>query len=255
MKKIGIILTAVVAILLSIYALKHTQGDTCPISDELVVGTNATFAPFCFIKDDKLAGIDIDLAEEIARRLHKKIVWKDLPFDVLILELLLGRIHMIAAGMTPTPERAQRVLFTTPHIGLDPFVIVSLAGRPFRSLAELEGQEVIVNDGFSAEVYMKTISGPILKQIPTVAEAMLALGSGRADAYVSAICAIRPFLDQNDRSNFVITSIEGQGDTYALGISKDCPDLFNNVERIIAEMVCDGSMAKLKGKWNFDDKF
>ena len=93
-------------------AQKITPGKSF---DTIIVGTNTECAPFSFKEDDTIVGFDIDVITEVIKRLNKKIVLKDMPFDALIPEIQIGNIHVIAAGMTPTPERAQRTLFTQPH--------------------------------------------------------------------------------------------------------------------------------------------
>ena len=50
-------------------------------------------------------GFDIDVAKEVAKRLQKKLVLCDMPFDALIPALKLHKIDCIAAGLTPTVER------------------------------------------------------------------------------------------------------------------------------------------------------
>ena len=57
-----------------------------------------------------------------------------MPFEALIPEIQLGNIHVIAAGITPTKERAQRTLFTRPHLAAgNPLIIISLSSLPLNS--------------------------------------------------------------------------------------------------------------------------
>ena len=50
-------------------------------SDELVLATEAGFAPYEFYQDGEIVGVDIDIANEIAKELGKKLVIKDIAFD------------------------------------------------------------------------------------------------------------------------------------------------------------------------------
>src|SRR5437868_1703335 len=104
-----------------------TPKDT---QQELIVGTNADFPPFSFIKDGTIVGFDIDIAHEVAHRLNKKLTLIDLPFIALIPELQMGAIHIIAAGMTATEERAKQVYFTRPYIQGVPLLVISLTSNP-----------------------------------------------------------------------------------------------------------------------------
>lgn len=113
----------------SIIAVWHNAQKVTPGKsfDTIVVGTNAEYAPFSFKENGTIVGFDIDVITEAIKRLNKKIVLKDMPFDALIPEIQIGNIHVIAAGMTPTPERAQRTLFTQPHATNNSLAIESSA--------------------------------------------------------------------------------------------------------------------------------
>jgi arginine/lysine/histidine transporter system substrate-binding protein len=120
-----------------------------------------------------------------------------MPFTTLIPQIQSGNLHVIAAGLTPTPERERVMFFTKPYLESDPLVVVSLAKNPkINSLDDLKGKTVIVNEGFSAERYMSALEGIDLKRLPTVADAFLSLQSGRADAFVVAANSIKPFFKQ-----------------------------------------------------------
>lgn len=216
----------------------------------LIVGTNSDYAPFSFMKDDALVGFDIDLITEIAKRLHKDLELVDMPFDALIPAMQVGSIEMIAAGITPTPERQKNMIFTKPYLTSDQLVIVSPASKPLATIAELTGKNVAVNEGFTADYYMANINGPVLMRLATLIESFLALQSRQADALVSTRNAIQPFIEKFGTNAFNVTPIEGATDTYALAISKHNPELLEPVQKALDEMDTDGALAKLKTKWN-----
>jgi arginine/lysine/histidine transporter system substrate-binding protein len=125
-----------------------TRVTTSPTLETIIVGTNAEFPPFSFRDNDSITGFDIDVITEVFKRLDKKFTLKDLPFDALIPEIQIGNTQVIAAGITPTEERAQQALFTKPHLTGNPLVIISLKnGQPLTSLADLIGKDVVVNEG------------------------------------------------------------------------------------------------------------
>ena len=218
----------------------------------LTVGTSAEFPPFEYIEHDTLTGFDIDLVNELAKRMGKKLIIKDMPFSTLITQLNFGSLHMIAAGLTPTSERAQQVLFSQNYTAGEPLVIVTRAiHAPLKTLADLANQDVIVNDGFSAEAYLSSQYPNIaLKRLPTVADAFLALNSGRADAFVTAVTTVKPFFDQYGSENFITTAIPGTSEPAAFAISKKYPELVERINATLQEMQEDGSLETLKRKWH-----
>ena len=59
---------------------------------KIIVGTNAEYPPFSFVKNDTIVGFDIDIAQEVCKRLNKKMVLIDMPFDALLPKIQLGQV-------------------------------------------------------------------------------------------------------------------------------------------------------------------
>jgi ABC-type amino acid transport substrate-binding protein len=239
---------------LLVFTLYRDKGKpSCKDTDVIVVGTNAEFPPFSFIDNNRIVGFDIDIMQEVAKRMGKTIEWRDMPFEALIPDIQLGTIHMIAAGMTPTPERAQRILFTKPYTTENPLVIVSLAQNHITGVADLIGKEVIVNDGFFADEYMQTIPDILLTRLPTTAEAFLALDSNRAYAYVLAKRSAQPLLTKYGANHFNVVAIPDTAETAALAIAQQYPELHREAQKALDTMESDGSLATIKKIWDFND--
>src|SRR5574344_955893 len=81
-------------------------------SDEIVMVTEAGFAPYEFYVNNEIVGVDIDVANEIASYLGKKLVVKDVAFDSLINELNSDKADFAAAGMSITEQRKKSVDFS-----------------------------------------------------------------------------------------------------------------------------------------------
>jgi polar amino acid transport system substrate-binding protein len=229
------------------------KNNLSPQENVLIVGTNPNFPPFEYKKDGKLIGFEIDLMHEIGNYLNKKIVFKDMAFDTLLVEIQCNRIHMIASAMTPTPERAQKVLFTEPYLVKDPLMIITRADdqpQP-QSVKDLQGKEVVVNDGYTAESYMKKQTDVHLKSLPNAAESFLALKSGRFYAYVSARSVVQLFFEQNKDQKFNVTELDVY-DSYALAVCNGQPKLFEEIQTALNHLEQDGTVMKLKKKWNLN---
>jgi len=218
-------------------------------SNLMIVGTSGDFPPFTFFKEGILVGFDTDLIEEIGHRLNKKIELKNSPFSTLLPSLQLGTINVIASGLTETPERAQQVLFTTPYVENNPLVIVSLSSSPANSIQDLYDKDVIVNEGYTADLYMSNIKGPHIKRLKSPAESFLALKSGRGFAFVTAQNTIKPFFDQYDAQEFHVASIPGTEESASLAIAPGHTELLKQIQATLDQMKEDGTLQKLKNKW------
>ena len=253
MKKFSIVMACILIVLLSGYLWRRGVRNH-DASDVLVVGTNAEYPPFSFIENDRIVGFDIDIVQEIVRRLGKSIRIQDMPFDLLLPKLQLGDIHLVAAGMTMTPERALRVNFTKPYLAHDPLLIITLASRmPLEQIKDLEGKIVVVNEGYTADVYLSQFNQIMLRRLASPTEAFLALQSGRADAFVAAQSSVQAFFAHHGKDNFRIDPLEAVHDDYALVVSKKYPMLLAQIEEVLGEMQDDGTLQRLKKTWNIND--
>lgn len=252
MKKSFLTLITVALVASVIFFFRHIQKPHSPtVCDTIIVGTSADFQPMSFIKDGTIVGFDIDVITEIGKRLGKPITIKNMPFELLIPQLQIGHIHIIAAGMSATPERANRVYFTPAYLSGDPLVVVRMANSaPITSLKDLAHKEVIVNQGYTSDLYMSKIPDISIKRLGTVADALMALKMGRGDAFVTAANTMAPVLEQQGTGTYTIFPIPETNENVSLAISKDYPELASQVTAKLTEMEEDGTLAALKEKWH-----
>ena len=246
------LLIALSLITLTVWYTKRKKPISQTITDTLIVGTNAEFPPFSFMENDKIVGFDIDIITQIAERLGKKITIKEMPFDALIPEIQLGNIQVIAAGMSPTPERAKRVFFTEPFLTNNPLVIITLASNPsVKGVEDLTGKEVAVNEGYVSDMYMSTIAGPIIRRLSSasITDGILALQSGRAYAFITAQTSVKRFFKKYGTKEFQVVPILETDESDALAVSKKYPELFNRIQTILDDMKQDGTLQTIKQKW------
>ncbi len=83
--------------------------------DQLVVATNAQFAPYEFTVGDKYAGIDMELAKLIADALGMELVIKDMEFDSVVTSIGKNGVDVAISGLTINPARAKVVSFSDPY--------------------------------------------------------------------------------------------------------------------------------------------
>lgn len=214
----------------------------------LVVGTNAEFPPFSFIQDRKIVGFDIDVVNEVAKRLGKEILLKDLPFDALIPQIILGHVDLVAAGMSYTEERAKRVLFTKSYLDTDPLVVFS-AAKAAVSFDGIKGKMIVVVEGFTSDQLMSSIKGINLMRLNNQSDAFMAIKCGRADAFITAKSTVEAFFENQDSSQYHTEVIPGSEETCALIVPKNKSEVLKEVQKMLDAMENDGTMDKLKAKW------
>jgi len=78
----------------------------------LVAGSSAEYPPFEYVADGKLVGYDVDMAEEITRRMGVKVAWEKIDFKGIVAALTAKRVDVLITALTWTPERAERIAFS-----------------------------------------------------------------------------------------------------------------------------------------------
>ncbi|MBR3143982.1 transporter substrate-binding domain-containing protein [Candidatus Saccharibacteria bacterium] len=98
---------------------------------DYVVETNAFFAPFEYYEGRQIVGVDVEIINRVAKKMDKKIVIKDVEFDVIIDNVAAGKIADAgAAGLTITPARAEKVNFSIPYYTSVQYIIYSKDHAP-----------------------------------------------------------------------------------------------------------------------------
>lgn len=81
----------------------------------LVIATNATYKPYEYYDNGKIAGIDIDIMQAICDILGMNMKVEDMNFDAVITSVQTGKADIGASGLTITPDREKNVLFSQPY--------------------------------------------------------------------------------------------------------------------------------------------
>ena len=157
----------------------------------VAVQTSGPLMPF-MDKNGKRTGLAVEVAQRMADDLGVKLVLQDYEWKGLIPALLSGKADMVAADMTPTPQRAAQVLFSAPMFYAETVAVVP-KDSPYKRYAELDKAGVTVGAlGAStyAEVGKKMPPRPRSRNSPAAARR-----SARrcpADGWTPASCPCRP---------------------------------------------------------------
>ncbi|MFI5011817.1 MAG: ABC transporter substrate-binding protein [Hyphomicrobiales bacterium] len=231
---------------------------------KLLVGTAPTYAPLEY-KDpatNELLGLDIDLGNEIGRRLGVRIEWVEQGFEQLIPSLDTGRIDMGASGMTDIPGRREKTDFVDYFAtGTQLFTMPSV-GAGLHAVEDVCGQSVAVNRNgifyirmseFNERVCVKA-GRPAIKfsLADKTADARLQIMQGRVVAAAQGVDAIR-YLNESsssaDRGKFVLIGEPVSVDVAGFGFVKTQTVLRDLVADVVTDMIRDGSYDKIFRKW------
>lgn len=132
----------------------HFFGDGKPVAvtsakqdnskDQLVVATNAEFAPFEYKEGDKFYGIDMEIAKLLADKLGKELVIVDMAFDAVLLSVQQQKADIGMAGLTVNPARAKQVDFSDSYYSASQKVICKADDTTFDNCKTKEDVDKIL---------------------------------------------------------------------------------------------------------------
>ena len=103
-----------------------------------------------------IEGFNVDLFNEVARRMHRELIIESTTFSGLIPGLQSGRYDFIAAPTTVTKERAENILFTAGYLWTDFQFGIKKGSAPITGWQDLKGKAIAVNKGTPYETLSKS---------------------------------------------------------------------------------------------------
>lgn len=243
----GICMTAIAALLLVGCGGSPAKTEAPKI---LKVGTNATFLPFEFKGDDgSYQGFDMDLARALGKQMGMEVEFHNIPFDGLINTINTGEIDMIAAGMTITPARKERVDFIKYYDdGLGIMISDKLVGS-VKTLQDLKGKRIAVQIGTTGSAAAHKVEGAEIREFDHNSDAMLELKQGGADAVVSDIPVMKYYLSTTKDTHSTLVEDPISSDELGLAVKKDNKELLEKVSKALEALKVNGEYQKIYDKW------
>ena len=117
---------------------------SCGGKDEIIVNTNAYFAPFEYYEGTEIVGVDVDIMNKVGKKLGKDIVFENTEFAVIIDNVKAGEVcDAGAAGITITDQRKEKVDFSIPYYTSVQYVIFDKTNEDIVTKT-VDGKEYIV---------------------------------------------------------------------------------------------------------------
>ena len=216
--------------------------------NELVLATEAGFAPYEYYEDGEIVGVDIEIARIIADRLNKKLVIKDVSFDFLINEVKSGKADFAAAGISITDERKKEVDFTKEY-AISNQVVVVKKNSSIKSFSELKDKKIAVQLGTVADLYVEeNYPDATLITHKKYLSALEDVKTGKADLIIMDNLPAIEIVKENDDLK-IIDGILFQ-DKYGMIVKKGNTELKKQINDILEELINDGTIDDLILKYS-----
>ena len=217
----------------------------------LRTAVDGTFAPHAFPNlSGGYQGFNIDLANEIGKRLKRQVIIDAAQFSGLVPALQAGTYDFLAAPTTVTKERAENMLFTEGYLNTDFQFLIKKGAPKITKLEDLKGKVVSVNKGSAYDSWARELEGKLgwkVESFGTQTDAVQAVLAGRADANVAGNTVIAWAVKNNPQLE--LSYLYSTGLVWAAPLRKDSGELRKVIENAIECMKLDGTVAKMHEKW------
>lgn len=227
-----------------------SRWDEIQESGTLTVGTAGTLYPASFRAEesDELTGFDVELMKEIGQRLDLEVQFKEMAFDNMLTSVQNGQVDVAANDISVTEDRKEKFAFSTPYKytygtaivrksdlsgidSLEDFKGKRAAGEAttvFMEVARQYGAEEVIYDNATNDQYLRDVS------------------TGRTDVilndyYLQTLAlAFFPEFDIAIHPDIAYNPQE-----VAFLMEKENDELQQNIDRVLAEMLEDGTVKEL----------
>lgn len=210
--------------------------------DELVMVTEAGFAPYEYYEGGEIVGVDIDIANEIAKELGKKLVIKDIAFDSIVNEVKSGKADFAAAGISYSDERAKEVDFTVNYATSKQVVIVT-EDSDISLPEQIKDKKVAVQLGSIADTYVtENYKDATITRQKKYLAAIQDLKTGKVDCVVMDELPAQEILKEN--SGLKILDKELTQDKYGMIVKKGNKELLDSINKVLNRLISEGKISE-----------
>lgn len=189
-------------------------------SGTINIGVFSDKAPFGYVDENgDYQGYDVYFAERLAEDLGVEVEYTSLDPASRVEYAATGKVDIVLANFTVTPERAEQVDFALPYMKVA-LGVVSPESASINDVEELNGKTLIIVKGTTAETFFTENYPDVeLQKYDAYADAYNALLDGRGDAFSTDNTEVLAWAQVNPGFVVGVDSL-GNLDTIAPAVAK-----------------------------------
>ena len=216
----------------------------------LVVGTKADYRPFGFLDPSgKIVGFEPDLAADVAKRLGVKVELIPVVASNRIQFLQQGKIDMMIATMSDTPERRKIVDIVEPSYYGSGTNVLTPKSAGMKSWEQLRGKKVCLIQGAFYNKELQEKYGVEGVAFPGTAEAYAALKNGSCVGFAYDDTAIVGEMQKPEWSGYEMPLDSILFVPWGLAVKQGEKNLADFMSKTVVEWHKSGFIQDLEKKW------
>lgn len=222
--------------------------------NELIIATDATYPPFEYKEKGKLMGFDVDLGNEIGKRLGVKVTWLPLDWNAVLGSLESHKADLILSGMTITDERKKNYTFSRPYFISGQTIACRVDDPSIKGLNDLKSKIVSVQDETTGMYAVQKIGVPNdhIMKFDQLGDAMLDVRNHKSDAAVADVPALK-YIQRREYPDIRLVGGTIKEEVLAAAAFRGEQDLIAAIDGALDSIFTDGTYAALYQKW-FQEK-
>jgi cystine transport system substrate-binding protein len=216
----------------------------------LRVGTEGNYSPFTY-HDAKnvLVGFDVEIAQELAKRLGVKATFTEGPWDGLIAGLDANRYDAVINEVTITDARKAKYDFSDAYGATKAVLIVKSNDAKIKTFADLKGKKVVANLTTTyAQLARDNGAEVISSDLP-----FDLVSQGRADATINDRLFFLDYKKQKPDVALKIVAEHQDVDYQGVIVRKGNPELVAALNKALKDLKADGTYLKISQKYFGED--
>ena len=208
--------------------------------NEIIMVTEAGFAPYEYYENGEIVGVDVAIAKEIAKELGEKLVVKNVDFDSIVSELKSGKADFAAAGMSITEERKKQVDFTIEYVTSNQVVVVK-KDSSLNDITQLDGKRIAVQLGTVGDSYVtENYKNSEINRQKKFLVAAESVKNNKADCIVMDQIPAQQLVSQNPELK-ILDGILFK-DSYGMAVKKGNTELLDTMNTVLQRLIDEGKI-------------
>ena len=228
--------------------------DTIKSRGTLIVGTKADYKPFGFRDPSgKIVGIEPDLAADLAKRLGVKLELVPVVSANRLEFLQQGKIDVVLATLSDTPERRKVVTGVEPDYYSDFVNVMTAKKAAIKSWDDLKGKPVCATSGawYNKDVARKY--GAEIVAFDGSEKPLFALRQGNCVGYLYDQTFLQGrLLDDEWKANYEKPLPGIMEAPWMIGVANGNPELTKFLHEATLEWFRDGTVVAQEKKWGIE---
>lgn len=233
--------------------------------ETLTVYTNAAFAPWEYMNEDgEVAGVDVDIANELGDILGYNVVVRDVSFGSIFTNVQNDEMAIGAAGITITPDRQTSGLFSIEYATSTQYAIIPEAMNTAENktqdgkllLSALAGKKIGTQESTTGSILMSDavngttdeesgehVKGEIEGTGASVIEYRNAILAGQNLGGQIDVVVIDKLPAQSiggDKTGYVVIELDAEPESYGIYMNKNATELKAKIDAALEVMIDNG---------------